>query len=259
MCSLGFVIGLVDDADAGSTSTKRIKKNLAKGEAAFQDQEYKKAIRTLRKVADNEGATTALRARSLEFIGLSFFILGKKKAAEETFFELVVLDPAYELTEDFDSEEIREAFASAKNEFLENGAPAKLTLQKLARAPAGKPLTIDVHVDDADQLIKSLVVHVRKRGETAYQTTQMGPIGDDRWRARVATNTSESGYAIEYYIEGLDIGGRPRTRLASPSTPRTLDIKSSRKQKWYRNWYVIAGGVVVVGLTTTIIVAATRD
>lgn len=237
---------------------KRVERRLRKGQAAFQDQEYQQAIRRLTRVVDNEAATTAQRARALELIGLSHFILGDRDKAAETFLELVVLAPGYDLEDDFGSEEIRGLFEQVKNDFLENNAPVKLAHQPPADAQSGRALVLDMHVEIGKGQAKTAALHWRRKGEGEYQAVTMTPTGDDGWRARVSLPASRTPYVVEYYMESHDLGGQPNGRLYGPTAPHTLDIAGGEKPRpWYRKkWYVVAGGVAVVGITTAIIIAA---
>ena len=267
VCSLALVGLLVSGipgpwsgplAHAQDKADKQAQRRLEKGRKAFEAQDYRKAIRRLQRVADDDGASKAQRASALELIGLSKFILGNREGARESFLELIVLDPSHRLVDDFDSEEIRDTFEEVRREFLEENAPVKLTLGKVVKAQAGGKLTIDVDVELGEEQVKEVVAFARKRDAERYLSTEMTPLGEGRWRARVKTPVSKQTYVLEYYVEARDLGGRPNARLGSPEAPRTLDI-AARKSRWYRRWYVVAGGLVVVGITSVILATQLTD
>lgn len=244
------------DRKTGKKAGKKIAKQLKRGQAAFQDQDYEKAIRRLRKVADNDRASEGQRTRALELVGLAQFILGKRRRARETFVELVVMNPGYDLRDDFGSAEIRETFEQVKNEFLEENAPVELKLSRVVPVRSGQRATIEVDVEIGDEQVKEIVVMARGRGGGDYRQTAMTPKGENRWRARVPTPLSTQNFVLEYYIESRDIGGRANARLGNPGEPRTLDIGARASKPWYRRWYTIAGGVAVIGIATVLIATA---
>jgi tetratricopeptide (TPR) repeat protein len=235
----------------------RVDRRLRKGQAAFQDQEYQQAIRQLTQVVDDNAATTGQRARALELIGLSHFILGDRDKAGELFLELVVLDPGYELADDFGSQDIRGLFERVKNDFLEHNAPVKLAHQPPSGARAGRTLVFDVRVEIGRDQAKTAMLYWRRQGDGDFQNVAMTPTGDDGWRGRVALPNSKKPYVLEYYIDSHDLSERPNGRLYSPTTPHAVDVAAGKKPRsWYQNWYVVVGGVAIIGITTAMIIAA---
>jgi hypothetical protein len=108
--------------------------------------------------------------------------------------------------------------------------------------------------------VLEVIVFWRRRGVLDYDRAPMRQVREGRWRARFTPPASSTRYAVEYYIEARDLGGRAVGRVAGPETPLVLPVAPGQRDRpaWYRRWYVVAGGAAVVGVGTVILVSGDR-
>src|SRR5215471_15487273 len=85
----------------------RVRVRLDAAKKLYDAQEYVAAIDMLRPVPSDPAATRAQRAQALEYLGLSYVILGKRQRAREAFEDLLSIDPNYTLRDPSNSPKLR--------------------------------------------------------------------------------------------------------------------------------------------------------
>jgi hypothetical protein len=233
---------------------------LASGKALFEEQEYKRAVRTLSALVDDRSATPTLRVQALELVALSHVILGQEKRGEETFWRLLEIDPRHELSQDFEASKIREVFQRVREQFFLVG----LAHEAPARTTAGDPLEFEAEVTKGDALVKGVTLLARKQGEPVYAPARFRRGGGNVWSLRWPVPPSTSAYVLEYYLEAQDVGGRLIGLQGNPSAPLALQVAAGgvepapRSTPWYRRWYTYAGSGFLVGAGTVLLITAIR-
>jgi tetratricopeptide (TPR) repeat protein len=244
--------------DAGA----RVRERLARGQAEFQDLEYRRAIRTLTSVVRDPAATRAQRLRAYALIGQSHLILGDKARAREAFEELLAIDPGYQLRDDTGSPKIRDFFDRVKRDFVPDAAASAAELEHSAPrgATGGGAVELEVVVRAGAAEVAAVTALMRRRGVLAYtRSVPLRAIGEGRWRARFTAAPSRSAYVLEYYLEARDVVGRGLGRVAGPETPLALPVTAGGAMgtAWYRRWYVLAGGgALLVGIGGALLVTS---
>lgn len=259
LCALALVAGIAR-ADEG----ERVRKRLDQGRALYVDQEYRKAIRTVAPIPHDPAATREQRLRALELIGLSYLILGEDDRARDAFQDLLAIDPGYQLRDDSGSPKIREFFDDVKTNYVPGFDPdavAELDHTAPRTATAGRKIELQVRVTKGGGRVKEMVVKWRRRGELDYGDEQARRIKGDRWRVKFKLPSSALAYQIDYYVEARDIAGGALGRVGGPETPLSMkvDAGTDGDTPWYRRWYVLAGGAVLVGVGTALVVTSGDD
>lgn len=255
LCAMAGVV-------SADVDPQQIETYLARGQKAFDEQDYAAAIQTLQPVTRDARATRAQRLRALELTALAEYIKGDAAAARATFERILDIDPGYQLRDASGSPKIRAFFDDLKKELVpgfDPNAGADLEHAAPTAATSGRPVEIEARVTRGN--VFDLVVATRRRGELGYHTAPMNPRGDGKWRARVATDASSKPYVLEYYLEARDAGGAVIARVAAPDVPLEIALAAGAvesKKGWYGRWYVIAGAAVLAAGVTGVVVAGNR-
>jgi hypothetical protein len=244
------------DVDAQTIETY-----LARGQHAFDDQDYAVAIQTLGPVTRDARATRAQRLRALELIALAHYITGDAADARATFERILDIDPGYQLQDPSGSPKVRAFFDDLKRQLIPGFDPhagADLEHAAPTAATAGRPLEIDARVTRGN--VFDVVVATRRRGVLGYRIEAMSPRGEGRWRARVTPEASAQPYVLEYYLDARDAGGATIARVAAPDVPLDIAIAAGgeTRKPWYGRWYVIAGAAIVAASVTALVVEHDR-
>nr|HEX4315888.1 hypothetical protein [Kofleriaceae bacterium] len=250
-------------ADGTDVTAQTIETYLARGQKAFDDQDYAAAVQTLSPVTRDARATRSQRLRALELIALARFITGDAAAARATFERILDIDPGYQLRDTSGSPKIRAFFDDLKKQLVPGYDPkagADLEHAAPTAATAGAPLEIEARVTRGN--VFDLALATRRRGELAYHQRAMSPRGDGRWRASVSLEPSARPYVLEYYLDARDAGGATIARVAAPDVPLEIAIAPGgdlpAKRPWYGRWYVIAGAAFLAASVTAIVVESER-
>jgi hypothetical protein len=240
-----------------------VRKRLARGKALFDDQDYRKAIRMLAPVRRDAAATRAQRLRALELIGLSYLILGDRRRAREAFQDLLAIDPGYQLRDDTGSPKIRRFFDKVKRDYVpgfDAKSVAELEHAAPAGANAGRRLELEVSIKRGSDKVREVVAKLRRRGVLEYKlSASFRHIKGNTWRARVVPPASRDRYVLEYYVEARDGTGKSLGRVAGPETPLSIPVAPGsppEKKRWYKRWYVVAGGAAVLGLGAALLITS---
>jgi len=259
-----LLLGLAP-ARADTVDPQTIEQFLTRGKKLFDDLDYAGAIQTLTPVTRDARATRAQRLRALELIALSQFIRNDQAAARATFERILDIDPGYQLRDTSGSPKIRAFFEDLKKQLIpgfDPNAGADLEHAAPTAGTSGKAIEIDVRATRGGDRVFELVVATRRRGELAYRATTASPRGDAKWRARVTPEVAGKPYVVEYYVEARDAGGAAVARIGSPDAPLEIALTAGTvvaRQKWYRRWYVIAGGAAAVAAGFTgLVIAGSR-
>lgn len=240
---------------------ERVEKRLDRGKALFDDLEYARAVKVLGPVPHDSAATREQRLRALELIGLSHLILGDETQARDAFEQLLSIDPGYQLRDDTGSPKIRDFFDEVKNEYVpgfDADAVAELVHAAPKSATAGRRVEIEATATVGADEVKEMIVAWRRRGVLDYKEEPMRRLDDERWRARFTPPPADSAYTVDYYIEARNIAGGPIGRVGGPDTPMSLAVEAGRseRKKWYKRWYVIAGGAALVGIGGALLITS---
>jgi hypothetical protein len=248
-------------ARADDVTAQTLETYLARGQKAYDDQDYAAAIQTLGPVTRDARATRAQRLRALELIALAQFIKGDLGAARGTFERILDIDPGYQLRDTSGSPKIRAFFDDLKKQLIPGFDPtagADLEHAAPTAATAGRPLEIEARVTRGN--VFDIVLASRRRGELGYRVAPMAPRGDGRWRVHITPEASPQGYVLEYYLDARDAGGATIARVAAPDVPLEIAIApgGESRKPWYGRWYVIAGAAVLAAGATALIVESQR-
>ena len=263
---LGLLLPLLmalGPADPGA----RVRVRLDAARKLYEAQEYLAAIETLRPILGDPVATRAQRAQALEYLGLSYLILGKKGHAREAFENLLAIDPNYTLRDPSNSPKLRAFFEEVKSAFVPGYKPTKPAVMEHAApvgAVAGRPVEIVAHVTDGAKRVADVTIFWRRRGLLEYSKDDLGNAGGDeaRFRGFVTPPAETVAYVLEYYLEAHDAVGRVLSRIGTPEEPLALDVAGAPipPPPWYKRWWFwsAVGGAVAAGTVAGILVGTEK-
>lgn len=239
----------------------RTRARLAAGRRAYEELEYRKAIRLLAPVPRDAAATRAQKVEALELLGLSWFILGDKEKSREAFEDLLSIDPDYQLREASGSPKIRRFFDAVKAAFLPDyrpGASAAIEHAAPRAAVAGRSVELRADVTVGQDVVREVHLRWRRRGVLEYQTLVLRRLDDRTHRGRFTPPSDVSGYVLEYYLEARDLSGSVVARAGGPETPLSFPVRGAAAETpWYGRWYVWVGaGALVLGTAAAVAVAS---
>lgn len=268
LCAAAAVTWSAPPAAVADSPSARIERQLGRGQALFQDLEYKAAIQVLRPVRLDPDATRSQKLRALELVGISHLVLGERARATEAFRDLLSIDAGYQLQHDDGSPKIRSFFENVKRDFLPGfaaGMEARIEHSAPRGAVAGRRVEVEVVVLVGIERVVDLILRWRLSGVLDYRDAPMRqqPSTDrPRWRARFTPPASRSGYAVDYYVEARNAAGGAIGRIGGPETPLSLPVapgEAEGRRPWYSRWYVIAGGAAVLAVgATALAIGASR-
>lgn len=157
------------------------------------------------------------------------------------------------------------------------GAPGddegeRLPVDLAARAPAkvlaGRPVTIQIEIDDAKRLVRELVIRWRRRKDPDFSTIRLAYEPGVKQLAGTipAASLGEWKGRLLYYVEARDSSGNALGRAGSAETPRRLEIGSTEdadgeKSTWY--WWVLgvggAAAAIAGGVLAAVLLADEND
>ena len=258
MKALLIILALLGDPGA------RVRVRLDAAKKLYDAQEYVAAIDMLRPVPSDPAATRAQRAQALEYLGLSYVILGKRQRAREAFEDLLSIDPNYTLRDPSNSPKLRQFFEETKAAFVPGYKPAMPAQMEHAApvgAVAGHHVEFDAQVTEGAKHVADVTVYWRQRGLLDFHHDGLART-DASYRGFVTPPHETVPYVLEYYLEARDVAGRVISRIGGPQEPLSIDVAGAPlpPPPWYKRWWFwsAAGGVVAAGAITGVLISTEK-
>src|SRR5262249_2187665 len=181
----------------------RVRVRLEAAKKMYDAQEYGGALEMLRPGPSDPAATRAQRAQALEYLGLSYLILGKRQRAREAFENLLAIDSNYTLQDPSNSPKLRAFFEETKAAFVPGYKPAQPAQMEHAApvgAVAGHHVEFDAQVTDGAKHVADVTVWWRQRGLLEYSHDGLAR-AESHYRGFVTPPHETVPYVLEYYLE----------------------------------------------------------
>ncbi len=205
-----------------------------------------------------------------------------KAAARKLMLYVLHRDPDAALYENA-SDPVQELLSDLKSEH------ALVLVDAPDMSPPGLPVRIRARARDPKGQVASLSLHLKGHDTGGWTTEPMQAGQDGRWTAYIDDPTLlappgvTDDYVVDYFVSAEDASGKTLDSNGDASSPRTLRITSQATKNlnlaaleihsrppappplprvsagtpWWRRWYTITGGAVVVaGVVTAIVIAA---
>ena len=242
----------------------RVRVRLDAAKKLYDAQEYVAAIDMLRQVPRDPAATRAQRAQALEYLGLSYLILGKRQRAREAFEDLLSIDSNYTLRDPSNSPKLRQFFEEVKAAFVPGYKPAMPAQMEHAAplgAVAGHHVEFDAQVTDGAKNVADVTVWWRQRGLLEYRHDGLAR-AEAHYRGFVTPPHETVPYVLEYYLEARDVAGRVISRIGGPEEPLSIDVAGAPlpPPPWYKRWWfwTAAGSAVAAGTVAGVLITTER-
>ncbi|HJZ85981.1 MAG TPA: hypothetical protein VKN99_12465 [Polyangia bacterium] len=242
----------------------RVRVRLDAARQLYDAQEYVAAIETLKPILKDAVATQAQKAQALEYLGLSYLILGNRRKARDAFEDLLSIDQNYTLRDPSQSPKLRAFFEEVKTAFVPGYKPAlPATMEHAAPvgAVAGRPVEFAARVTEGAPRVADVTINWRPRGLLQYHKEGLGG-ADARYRGFVRPPQESVGYVLEYFLEAHDTVGRVIARIGTPEEPLAMEVAGAPlpPPPWYKRWWFWSalGGAVAVGTVAGIMAGTAR-
>ena len=195
-------------------------------QADFATGAHEKAITRLRRASRAcSRCGPATRAQLLRDTGAIQFQSGDEEGGAQAFVEALKLEPNAELSQRYDTAEVRAAWEAAKDE-----AQAALTPQPsgdFVHTPAADtavrtPLPVYVEVDAA---VTKVQVRYKGTGAKEYGRVDLSRVGKG-WGGYVPCEAVKLG-VVRYYVVGVDSTGSPAATSGDPKRPFHVSVRST--------------------------------
>lgn len=259
---------------------------LREAERLYESLEYESALRILIAVQQLKELTPIQRARAYLYMGVAFTALGRAENAVQAFVEVLKIRADFRLPDGV-SPSIRAMFAQAlKRQGIADpsaaaaegqagggassgggaegtgqpvaGSAVEVVAKSPSRVSVGRPVTIDLAIDDPRRQLREVVVRWRRYKGPDYSTIHLRPApGKERLAATIPAQEvgAEPGRVL-YYVEARDADGNVLARDGDEEEPRGVDLVRSgapataggtagRSRRWLW-WTVGAGGAVAL-------------
>ncbi|MGC4114373.1 MAG: hypothetical protein QM765_07125 [Myxococcales bacterium] len=233
-------------------------KPIDKARQLLEEAEFEPALKIINDTLGSPDLSDAMLVQLYELQGTAYLFLGKEDKARASFERLLQADPDHQLPKST-SAKIRTLFEQVRAE----RKPVKLSHSAIATATPGDRLDVRAQISDLPAGAKTRLYY-RRAGTEGYSSTSFAAEGSDFVAKIPAFELPEedSEYALEYYLEVGDAGGRRvagvgdalsplRVRIsakAEPAAPTTPAPAVAADEAWYQKWWVwTIVGVVVVG------------
>lgn len=243
---------------------------LSKAEAAYEQLEYEKALQLLVKVLNAQGVTDVQQARAYLYMGVCFTALGNAQNAVAAFVEVLKRRPDFRMPEGV-SPSIRAMFEEALKQVpppaagaAAQGEDTGVALQ--ARTPgtgtAGKPLKVDLELDDARRQVRSVAVMWRRRRGPDYSRVLVDvKPGQRKLSAMIpAAAVGDKPGPVLFFAEARDGEGKPLARAGSEEEPFEVVLAPAKGKSRRLGWWLLAiGGAAAVAGGVIAAVLLSRD
>lgn len=263
-CALGVVVASAAAQAQRPPRTRMVADEasgqLGEGRRRYGDLDFAGAVEALRRALAVSGTSEALRLEAYEYLGASYLVLEQRSDARAAFLEMLAIDPYHALREPTGSPKIATFVARLRAEIAPDAAldPDVRIACELPRAGrVGSALRVIVRTEGA--AVASVRLRVRGQSDEAWGTIDAEPVGARFVASIPARATSD---LLELYAEARDGRGRLLARAGAPSAPLSIEVRATSSAArttavYERWWFWTAVGVVVVGASVGIGVAAT--
>jgi tetratricopeptide (TPR) repeat protein len=231
-----------------------------KARQLIEDAEFDQAIRVINDALIQPDNSDAMLVSLYELQGTAYLYQGKEDRARQAFEKLLQASPEHELTKGTSSK-IRALFEKVREDLhAQKLRPVKVSHTRLKSARPGERLDVKAQFTDIPTGCKARLYY-RRAGTEGYSSTTFVAEGDGSVaRIPAFELPSERGdYALEYYLEVADSGGRRLAGVADALSPISVHVASSAPDKgaeggaaevseaWYQKWWVwtIVGAVAI--------------
>lgn len=238
-----------------------------------EEAEFESAIKILHDALSQPDNSDAMLAALYELQGTAYLYLGREEKAHQAFERLLQASPDHELPKGT-STKIRTLFEQVREDTRGRRVnPAKLAHEPLTRATQGERLDVRAEISDVPQGAKARLYY-RRAGTEGYSSTSFAPEADG-WLARIPAfelPEESADYALEYYLEIGDAGGRRLAGVGDALGPLSVRVSSAAdapaapaaaiapSEAWYQKWWVwTIAGVVVAGAAAAVAVPLALD
>jgi tetratricopeptide (TPR) repeat protein len=258
-----LALGLVLLAPGGLWAASRTSL-IDKARQLIEDAEFDQAIRVINDALVQPDNSDAMLVSLYELQGTAYLYLGQQDKARTAFEKLLQAAPDHQLPKGTSSK-IRALYDKVREDQKANKVrPVKVAHEKLATAPAGERLDVDAQITDLPSSAKARLFY-RRSGTEGYSSTTFLSEGGGAYVAHVPAFElpTESGeYALEYFLEIADSGGRRLAGVGDGLNPIVVHVVGKKgsegggtepapvvaSESWYQKWWVwTIVGVVVVG------------
>lgn len=258
---------------------------LREAERSYEQLEYEKALKTLIKVQQLPGLTPIQRARAYLYMGVAFTALGRAENAVQAFVEVLKLRPSFRLPPGV-SPSIRAMFDQAIKRLklpekpesqppaAGHGAPTTTPtpgIEVVAKAPkqvlAGKPVTIQIEIDDPKRQVREVLIRWRRHGGPDYSTIRLEYV-----EGTTALTGTIPGAAIgpqkgrlAFFVEARDSKGSVLASEGTDESPLSVELTvphEIKKESTWKWWAIgIGGGAAAIagGVLAAVLIASAKS
>jgi len=248
-----------------------------KARQLIEEAEFDQAIRVINDALVQPDNSDAMLVSLYELQGTAYLYLGQQEKARSAFEKLLQAAPDHELPKGTSSK-IRSLFERVREDQKTNKVrPVKLSHTKLATAPAGQRLDVDAQITDLPTGARARLYY-RRAGTEAYSSTTFASEGGADYVAHVPAfelPTDSGEYALEYFLEIADAGGRRLAGVGDALSPIAVHVVAAKgsgeggteaapaamSEAWYQKWWVwtIVGVVAAGAVGTAVAVNLMKD
>jgi tetratricopeptide (TPR) repeat protein len=234
-----------------------------KARQLIEEAEFDQAIRVINDALVQPDNSDAMLVSLYELQGTAYLYLGQADKARSAFEKLLQAAPDHQLPKGTSSK-ISKLFEKVREDQKANKVrPVKLSHEKITAARAGERLDVMAQITDLPGNAKARLYY-RRAGTEAYSSTTFSAEGGGSFVAHVPAFElpTESGeYALEYFVEIADSGGRRLAGVGDSLGPIVAHVTRSSAERgpepvapavtsesWYQKWWVwTIVGVVAAG------------
>jgi hypothetical protein len=224
--SAALVVALLSFLAPRDASAERAPEEaLAEARRQLDHQDYRRVLRVVGPLAQDEGAPLRVRLPALELTGVAQLLLRNQDEAQAAFEALLRLDPGYELSDPSYPPRISE-FLDMVRQSLDPTADVALSLDgELAPVLAGgEPLEVRVRLGEGRGRVDRVVLLVRSGGDDDYREMPM-ECDATRSHCTLTVETPETGGQLEIYAEARSPSGARLGGMATATEPLAVALE----------------------------------
>ncbi len=237
---------------------------LERARTLYAQLEYDQVAPLAQAVVDAPGVPIETKLDAYVLLASSLAVIGDPVLAESPFRLLLRARPSVELPAEtapkilavFRKVQLEERVLAEELSTVERKrriAQLELSGAPAAELPGGRAITFLLRLRDPTGLVDSVMVPYRRHGEADFSTLALRRGDDGSWHGTLPGEytASESGFALEYYVETRDSSG-PLLRRGEPATPLAIAISAGAVEvrpplpRWV--FWTSASGAVLLGL-----------
>lgn len=248
---------------------------LQKAERAYEQLEYKPALRLLIKVIQDKAATPLHRARAFLYMGVCFTALGNSQNAVAAFAEVLKLRPNFRIPPGV-SPSIRAMFNAALKQLklpetpapgpppgaqgqpgqgqpgqgqpgqghgqppprAPSGPPVEITATSGRSAVAGKPIDVKIVLKDPAKRVTQLAIRWRRRGGADYSTIKVKRTAKQKELSATIPGITigEKAGTLAYYVEARNPRDQPVATAGSEFEPLEVILTKAEEKTGKSKW-----------------------